>query len=258
MTNDNYIAIGDIHGCFTLLEDLLAKIENSPYKDHRLVFLGDVIDRGPDSYDVVQKIWDLVKTKNAIALLGNHEDMMLEWVDYSPGDPTHYWMWNGAKKTINSYGSAAKIYGMGQFDHALKRVRHYDFIKSWPLYFETDKVWFSHAPIPHFKRGEGDNFLEIPVGDFRAQRQTLIWTYWGIDDRFSYDHGKLAVCGHVHAVREGIFTPRVYPKIIYADTGAGCWKEAPLTGVVITDGKMVDSIQAWPYKSNNTIIKDKP
>jgi hypothetical protein len=59
--------------------------------------------------------------------------------------------------------------------------------------------------------------------------------------------------GHVHAVNEGKFVPRAYPssqgdydKIVYVDTGCGCWHTAPLSAIVIEDGKVGKVIQAWP------------
>ena len=62
------IAIGDIHGCRAELEDLLSKI--SPAGDDRIIFLGDLVNRGPDSAEVLELVRGL---KNRIALLGNHE-----------------------------------------------------------------------------------------------------------------------------------------------------------------------------------------
>lgn len=67
-----YIAIGDIHGCLAQLEEILVLAR--AYPGHRLVFLGDYIDRGPDSEGVIQRLAGL----DATFLLGNHEEMLLE------------------------------------------------------------------------------------------------------------------------------------------------------------------------------------
>lgn len=67
-----YIAIGDIHGCLAQLEEVLALAKD--YPGHRLVFLGDYIDRGPDSEGVIRRLREL----DADFLLGNHEEMLLE------------------------------------------------------------------------------------------------------------------------------------------------------------------------------------
>ncbi len=66
--------IGDIHGEITALDSLLARIEATPRgRDRTLVFVGDLIDRGPDSVAVVQRVADLVGRGRAVAVLGNHE-----------------------------------------------------------------------------------------------------------------------------------------------------------------------------------------
>jgi len=67
-----YIAIGDIHGCLAQLEEIL--VQARAYPGHGLVFLGDYIDRGPDSEGVVRRLRGL----EATFLLGNHEEMLLE------------------------------------------------------------------------------------------------------------------------------------------------------------------------------------
>lgn len=236
-----YIAIGDIHGRLDLLDELLLRIRLiSSLKDHILMFLGDMNDRGPDSYGVIEVVKGLVEAGKAIALRGNHEDMMLEWVDWHEGDRTHYWFPNGAGKTIESYGRATKLYGMGRFPMALGKTGHYGWLKKLPYFHETDEVWFSHAPIAaDYKARRG-------VDDFRLDSHSMTWTFFGNEGEPAYDHGKLAVCGHVHALQEGVYTPRMFPKIVYADTGSGCGALGRLTGIIIEDGKVVDYLQASP------------
>ena len=73
------IIIGDIHGCSIALDVLLAQVNPVPGKD-RLVFLGDLFDRGPDSFGVLKRIKRLAENfgKDFILLLGNHEDYLLK------------------------------------------------------------------------------------------------------------------------------------------------------------------------------------
>ncbi len=68
------IAIGDVHGCRAELEELLSKL--APQPGDRIVFLGDLINRGPDSLGVLDIVQSL---HGAVALLGNHELRMLYW-----------------------------------------------------------------------------------------------------------------------------------------------------------------------------------
>lgn len=71
--NGRVIAIGDIHGCHVEFAELLTRL--SPTRDDRLILLGDLINRGPDSTKVI----DLARANNAIPLLGNHEFRLLNY-----------------------------------------------------------------------------------------------------------------------------------------------------------------------------------
>ena len=92
--------IGDVHGHHEALEDLIQIIE--PSESDHIVILGDLIDRGPDSFQVIR----MVRTNNNIhSIKGNHEAMMLEHfdVDYieRPGyDMLRFWYYNGGKDTV--------------------------------------------------------------------------------------------------------------------------------------------------------------
>ena len=97
-------AVGDIHGERELLEELLA---NLPLRDgDRLVFVGDYVDRGPDSRGVVDTLLELQKEWPCIFLIGNHESMFLDFLgwkrtEYFGGDA---FLMNGGDRTLASYG----------------------------------------------------------------------------------------------------------------------------------------------------------
>lgn len=101
------IAIGDIHGSFAALESLLDVVLSGIQRDDTLVFLGDTIDRGPDSKKCVELIRSLVSSASfeVVTLLGNHEEWMLATLD----DFTkHSWLLNiEAFDTITSYSPDA-------------------------------------------------------------------------------------------------------------------------------------------------------
>lgn len=99
------IIIGDIHGCSGALDVLLAHIDPVPGKD-RLIFLGDLFDRGPDSFGVLKKIKQLAENfgEDFILLLGNHEDYLLK-----PQLTKMQWMiWErvGRHATVSSFENA--------------------------------------------------------------------------------------------------------------------------------------------------------
>ncbi|AFL49717.1 serine/threonine protein phosphatase 1 [Sinorhizobium fredii] len=101
-------AVGDIHGCLAQLDDLLEAIESSA-PGGRVIFLGDLVDRGPESRGVVERIM-AGPTKAGwqwITLKGNHEDMLLSarkgLAEMSS------WLMNGGDETLESYGGAIPL-----------------------------------------------------------------------------------------------------------------------------------------------------
>ncbi|MFW5955273.1 MAG: metallophosphoesterase, partial [Rhodothermales bacterium] len=91
-------AIGDIHGCAETLWNLLDELNVGP--DDHLVFIGDYIDRGPDSHGVIAGLIDLSDTVRCTFLRGNHEKLLLDYLDF--GD-FNSWLMNGAEETLRSY-----------------------------------------------------------------------------------------------------------------------------------------------------------
>ena len=119
----NIYIISDVHGCY---KTLLALIEQFPNKQNsKIVFVGDLVDRGANSYDVVQ----FVMENNYDCVKGNHEDMLLEYGplkdDENIGDDSKHWLYScGGNETLKSYESKETYF------------KHYDFLNSLPLYIE--------------------------------------------------------------------------------------------------------------------------
>lgn len=98
-------AVGDIHGHNETLRRLLSKIlaEAETWKGKmELVFVGDYVDRGPDSRGVIDLLLGLPRTVTAHFIRGNHEQALLDFL----GDPSDYPVWHrfGADETLLSYG----------------------------------------------------------------------------------------------------------------------------------------------------------
>jgi serine/threonine protein phosphatase 1 len=101
MSGDFYV-IGDVHGCLAPLQRLLEHLEPDLHQD-RLVFVGDYIDRGPDSRGVVDYILRLkarYPAENVICLRGNHEVML---ADFLAGKDRELFLMNGGMSTLGSY-----------------------------------------------------------------------------------------------------------------------------------------------------------
>ena len=99
--------IGDIHGC---VRELACLIENLPLKPQdKLVFLGDYIDRGPDSRGVVSYLLELQEERSydPVFLKGNHEDMLLSYLGLA-GQHGDMFFYNGGQATLASYGLSSQ------------------------------------------------------------------------------------------------------------------------------------------------------
>jgi serine/threonine protein phosphatase 1 len=166
------LAIGDIHGCLAALDTLLEAIEPGP--DDTLVLLGDYIDRGPDSRGVVERVIELQSRCRLAPLMGNHEEMMLQ----VHGGQTHLyidWLMFGGIATMKSYGGPL-----------MKNIpaEHIAFLKSCPLYFETESHFFLH----------GNYVAELPLAD--QPREVLLWDSLKMRHPGPHCSGKTGILGH--------------------------------------------------------------
>lgn len=126
------VAIGDIHGRLDLLDHLLERFPN-----RQLVFLGDLIDRGPESRGVVHRVRKLVEEGEAICCMGNHDQMMVQ-VMLEDAD-RQLWDVNGGDTTRASYNGDTNLMiadALWMRDSML------------PWYVE-EHILFSHAMRPH-------------------------------------------------------------------------------------------------------------
>ena len=128
------IAIGDVHGCVAALRAVLESIK--PAKEDTIIMLGDCVDRGPASSQVIDDLLALRDKCRLVTLLGNHEEMMLNFLDGKPQPDD--WIQFGGKATVESYRDAA-----GEI--APPPPEHVDFIRSWDDCYETDSHFFVHG-----------------------------------------------------------------------------------------------------------------
>lgn len=132
--NKKYIAIGDIHGCSKTLDALLKHLDI--YNDREYIFVGDYIDRGPDSKAVVDQLLAFSQDHNCIMLQGNHEYMMLDALFHN-----NYagWEMNGGQATINSYRD--------ETGEAFIPEDHMQFYRDTQLFYDTPDYFFVHAGL---------------------------------------------------------------------------------------------------------------
>lgn len=216
-------AIPDIHGRFDLLEDLLNKTPID-WKEDKVVFLGDMIDRGLQSKQVVEKVRELLTRypDNVTVLLGNHEDMMLNALRGKDYDDIGFWCVNGGRETKQSWEPG------GIPEEVL------DWVAQLPYVFELPGFIFSHSPIPR------DTWREREVQGIPLKKDDYLWTRARDEFGVARNHGSgcVGVCGHNHALRKGVLEPRFYPHYIYADAGCGCDPRAPLVAIEVQSRKV--------------------
>lgn len=187
--------IGDIHGCFNALVNLLAQVEN---RADTIVFLGDYIDRGPDSKKVVELILQLKEERpHVITLLGNHEYMLL---NYLADRDNSAFLQVGGVQTLSSYGLPKDMPPADIRSHLPQE--HLSFFYDLPLLWEDRHGIYVHAG------------LQPGIHLSRQTRGRCLW----IRDNFihsSYHFGKPVVFGHTVFKK-----PLIQKNKIGIDTGA--------------------------------------
>ena len=136
--------VGDIHGCVRELETLLAGLDVST--GDTLAFIGDYIDRGPDSRAVVDLLLGLRAQSGlrTIFLKGNHEDMCLAYVGRE-GRWGESWRMNGGGATLRSYGISEALQGAAAAEHL--PTEHLEFFESLDLTAVVDEFLLVHAGV---------------------------------------------------------------------------------------------------------------
>lgn len=184
-------AIGDVHGCPRTLEALLDRL--SLTEDDEVVFVGDYIDRGPDSMAVVERLLALRETHRCRFLRGNHEAFLL---DYLAGRGADLWMMNGGVETLASYRAA----GCEGIPDA-----HRAFYEATELYYDAGDFFFVHAGL--------DPSLSIADNLAHRGENTFLWER---NHLYAADlpWEKPVICGH---------TPQPEPlereRLLVIDTG---------------------------------------
>jgi serine/threonine protein phosphatase 1 len=227
---DRFYVVGDIHGCVRELDALLGGL--SLTAGDTVAFIGDYIDRGPDSRAVVDLLLRLRARTDirTIFLRGNHEDMCLAYLGRE-GRWGEAWRMNGGGATLRSYGVSPELPGPSAA--SAFPAHHLAFFESLPMTFATDRFLLVHAGIrPAIPLAEQDpedllwireEFIASPhplpqtiVFGHTPQRQVLIHPPYkiGIDTGCVYG-GRLTAIelteGVLHQVAYGERALRRYP-----------------------------------------------
>ena len=194
--SERLLAIGDIHGCMDPFRELIEK-KISIRKGDRIVLLGDYIDRGNQSREVIDYIIDLRENGfDIIPLMGNHESMLLDSLESD--ESLYNWSGNGAYSTLVSFGV-----------ESVKELNstYMQFFRSLLYYYIQDQFIFVHA-----------GFNDKKSDPFEDKYHML----WSREEKYSNPvfHDKIIIHGHtpipVSSCREGLLYRN---RVINIDTG---------------------------------------
>lgn len=194
---DRTFAIGDIHGCATALETVCESLSLAP--QDRLIILGDIVDRGPETAQAIQYLLDLKHRCELIVIMGNHEEMMLH--AFESQQMFRNWMMVGGKEALDSYGG----------DPQNITDIHRAFLAEARDFYETATEIFVHAN------------LEPGIS---LSQQLPYWLRWQHLTGWEtpHDSGKRIICGHTQQ-RSGL--PLVVNGWVCLDTAT--YRGNPLT-----------------------------
>ena len=211
--HDRIYAIGDLHGCADLFARILREIRNDVRvrgqgTTTRIILLGDLIDRGPRSRDLVAMAMRFVTSDTGVIVLrGNHEDMLLRAANGSAA-AQRVWLRNGGAQTLTSFGfDPAQLSGLDTADRAraISDAIGPDTIEwfaTLPTQFRSGDYFFCHAGV---RPG-------VPL--HQQSTRDLLWIGKEFA-RSTLDHGAVIVHGHAEARRV-----EFRPNRINVDTGA--------------------------------------
>ena len=226
----NIYAIGDIHGCLKELTSLHKKILTSDQfevKEDLIIYLGDYIDRGLHSKQVIDQILKLKEKKiKTIHLMGNHEEMMMDFL-FEKKNNIENWLNFGVDQTFKSYGiEIVEFIKEGFGDNVIDRLRnalldkmdntHIDFFNKLELSFSIGKYLFVHAGIDPDK-----NLKEQTKKDYLWSRTNAFF-----DKNFKAE--KIIVHGHTPEEDIVNFTYRI-------NVDTGCYFSGKLSCAMLSD-----------------------
>lgn len=196
-TKGRDLVVGDLHGCFRILEQKLKEIDFDETKD-RLFAVGDLVDRHPDS----DEFWEWLNKPWFHSVLGNHELMTIDAFEYGP---------NSSESKMHYYNGGDWFYGIP----TVEQQCYVEVMKEMPLgiEIETDNglVGIIHAEVPWNDWDEFKRNLDNPTIDAHATWQRSIISY----RQEVWVKGVCAVyCGHSF-----VEEPTVLGNMHFIDTG---------------------------------------
>lgn len=183
MTKEKMFVVGDVHGQFTMLEELL---ENWQPDEECLLFVGDLADRGENSKAVFERVHQLMEEEEAIVVKGNHDEMLELFLE-NPSEHLPLYYMNGGESTVNSL--LGRSTSRENYQENVEEIKaEYPWLlpmlKSLPLYYEWGDYLFVHAGVNLRK----ENWRDSSDHDF-------VWIREGFYDQPNHTN-KTIIFGH--------------------------------------------------------------
>ena len=226
----NIFAIGDIHGCLdelTLLHKKILTHDKFDVKNDLIIYLGDYIDRGKNSKEVINQILKLKNNKiKTVNLMGNHDEFMIDFL-FNNKNNIENWLNFGLDQTLRSYGIEVVDFikdGFGDdiIDNLRKSLlskmneEHIKFFKELEISFSSENYLLVHAGIDPNKKLEDQT------------RQDFLWSR--SKDFFDKDFKSQKIIVHGHTPEENIINNS---HRINIDTG--CYFSGKLSSVCLSN-----------------------
>ena len=215
--------IGDIHGCYFTLRELIQKIREK-YPAIQIFSVGDLIDRGNFSFEVIE----LIISEKIRFTPGNHDYMFYYFVNYPSSEMGNAWLYNGYEKTIASYEN--------RFE---KIADHLDLIITAPLFIDLKDCFICHAGISNYYKSKLPKNYREDLSILKNITETdltsstgILWTRGEL-----LNLGKLQVVGHT---RRDEVLYRKKNNVLYIDTSVYMMNK--LTAVVVENNHVSDII----------------
>ncbi|MBB4120942.1 metallophosphoesterase family protein [Martelella radicis] len=224
-----FVAIGDIHGCADNLDRLWEKID-AMVPGMPVVHVGDYVDRGEHSAQVLKMLFDRQRERGDIAcLMGNHEEMFLEFLD-KPEKSGERWLRYGGLQTVASFGPAGDAYGRKDIfslrDAVIESLgqEQLDWLRGLPLVWSSGNMSVVHAGADP----------RMPLDEQPERNLT-----WGHQDFGHLPRRDGLWIVHGHTI---VQVPQMANGVISIDTGA--YATDRLTAAIIRPEREVEFIQA--------------
>ncbi len=222
---DMVAVIGDIHGCYFTFVELYKKLKNA-YPEIPIYLVGDLVDRGLNSYQVL----NFVESEKIKFTPGNHDFMFVHFFKDPASIFARSWVFNGNEPTLISYE-----------EHTKDLFRHIELIRQMPVYYNLKDCFISHAGISNYyskyldKEEYQEDPLKVLLPLVESDKFNEVGIMWNRDELLNI--GKLQVVGHTH---QKDVTYIEDSNAVYIDTAACIGNK--LSAVIIHENEIIDTL----------------